>query len=193
MKKAVIIFDDFEENEDYLNNLKDLKSKIPTIKFSLFTIPSKTSYNFIKKIRNYEWIELCIHGYYHTQYEEVSISTIQSLIANGYKPIYKPPYWSITDDMLSKLNSNKIKTVLHANDTRDGIKHNWDLSEETFGWKRIYSGSNLNFIPAISDILITTGHVHNKKSCYNNFSISYNNIIINKQNITEYLFLSELI
>jgi len=193
MKEAVIIFDDFEENEEYLNNLEKLKQQIPNIKFTLFTIPAKTSSSFIQKLKKYEWIELCIHGYYHTQYEEVDISALHLLTAEGYKPIYKPPYWLISDKMLSMLNSYKIKVVLHAFDTRDGIKHNWDLSEKEFGYRQSYNGNTLQFQPTTDDILITTGHIHNKESCYNNFSISCANIINNNHKIKKYSLLSEVL
>ncbi len=117
-KTAIVEADDFQDKYDR-NGLEMLfywKAKYPKFKITLFTIPNKTSKEMLSLIhRNYDWINLAVHGFNHdSNFEcwEWDYQKTKDLIDrtaqmgkcfetrpdfNIYKPIFKAPGWMITD------------------------------------------------------------------------------------------------
>lgn len=124
-KLAIVEADDFQDKYDR-NGLEMLfywKAKYPKFKISLFTIPNKTSSDFLKLIaRNADWIELLVHGFDHdSNFEcwgwdydktkalmervekmegyETFYRGIQSITFDmNYEHFFKAPGWTITGD-----------------------------------------------------------------------------------------------
>jgi len=106
-KIAIVEADDFQNRYDRngLNFLFYWKSKYPKFKITLFTIPDKTSIEFINPIYDQDWIELAMHGWNHESnfecygwdYDKTK-TLIQRLQGNyfSFEKIFKSPGWSIT-------------------------------------------------------------------------------------------------
>lgn len=118
-KLAIVEADDFQNKYDR-NGLEMLfywKAKYPNFKITLFTIPNKTSPNFIETLKyminahqcEYEatkpWIELAVHGWDHDSnfecwgwdYEKTQALMKRIDLGGDYKKIFKAPGWTITD------------------------------------------------------------------------------------------------
>jgi len=125
MKTVVCDIDDFcsEYKKNGLNILFYWKAKFPNFKVNLFTIPQKTSVNFLKLIiPHLDWINLCIHGFAHennfeVQYwnEELTNKYLDYAEAFAiYSKVFKSPGWQITypqpynenPDLSKPVNSN---------------------------------------------------------------------------------------
>lgn len=112
-KLAIVESDDFQDKYDR-NGLEMLfywKAKYPKFKITLFTIPNKTSLEFVKLVltRNFDWIELAVHGWDHDSnfecwewdYDKTTALMNrlpkQALLGTSYyKNIFKAPGWMIT-------------------------------------------------------------------------------------------------
>lgn len=110
-KLAIVEADDFQDKYDR-NGLEMLfywKAKYPKFKITLFTIPNKLSTRMLLLIgRNFDWIELAIHGWDHdSNYEcwswdeEKTKQLMMRVLIKGtgadFKKIFKAPGWTITD------------------------------------------------------------------------------------------------
>ena len=98
-------------NKLYREHALYLKAKYPKFKITLFTIPNKTSREFLKLITPHgSWIELAIHGWDHDSnyecwswdYEKAKalmnrLETFHPTDSIYYKKIFKAPGWTITD------------------------------------------------------------------------------------------------
>jgi len=65
LDKAVFDLDDECDELSALPQLLKLKEKLPKLKVTLFAIPSKISQEHINKLKQYDWIELGVHGWFH--------------------------------------------------------------------------------------------------------------------------------
>lgn len=112
-KAAIVEADDFQDkyNRNGLNFLFYWKTKFPKFKITLFTIPNRTSPEFLKLIsRHSDWIELAIHGWDHESnfecygwdYDKTQayMHRIYKMVGEHdekmYKKIFKAPGWTIT-------------------------------------------------------------------------------------------------
>lgn len=130
-KQIYLDFDDFSETNNRLDWLWMLKKEFPNFKVNLFTIPNDTSDKFRKYIQKLDWIQLCIHGYYHKNNEEVDeneLSTFLPIICN-YAKVYRAPFWQLSDNMYQLLKKLNYKIMLHPDDPREGIKYNWNIKD----------------------------------------------------------------
>lgn len=104
-KLAIVEADDFCDRWDRngLNMLFYWKSKYPKFKISLFTIPDRTSPEFLKQVKKLDWIEICVHGYNHESNFECygwdydKTKRLMERVINGgnYSQIFKAPGWTI--------------------------------------------------------------------------------------------------
>jgi hypothetical protein len=109
-EKYYVDLDDFcESNNDFLL-IVSLKKAVPGLKLNLFTIPGHCSNDFLKKIRQIEWLRLYPHGCYHkTSREcqewnyETSINWLISLESTGWIKLWKSPGWQTSDDLFKAL------------------------------------------------------------------------------------------
>jgi len=131
MKVCYLDFDDFSETNNRLDWLWMLKNEFPHFKVNLFAIPSKFSASFLSYIRFIDWIKLCVHGSNHKNNEDVSEATLKLLSTKcyGFNKIYRAPYWQLSDDMYKRLKKLNYKIMLHPDDSRDGIKYNWNIKD----------------------------------------------------------------
>lgn len=98
----VVDFDDYNEDENRLDLLQQLKRINPLFKCTVFAIPALGSEGFWRSTP--KWIELAVHGWEHPHpYEAVSWSYEQAgfvldhcseLFAHGFKA----PGWQISDE-----------------------------------------------------------------------------------------------
>lgn len=106
-KIAICEADDFCDRGDRngLDYLIYWKSKYPNFKITLFTIPGRTSPEFLKLINPFkDWIELAVHGWEHeSNYEcwhwdeiDTEIVLDKALNTNEYVSFFKAPGWCIT-------------------------------------------------------------------------------------------------
>jgi peptidoglycan/xylan/chitin deacetylase (PgdA/CDA1 family) len=124
-----------------------LKEKLPNLKVTLFTIPLESSYPHLLKLKQYDWIELALHGATHRINNEHNPREMQhwtsltaacyfSFIDEFYGDIFvrglKAPGWQISDD-LYRTASNFGYWIMDQtyNDARrpEGMKY-YCLNEE---------------------------------------------------------------
>jgi len=117
--------DDFCETNMQMDLLWKLRSYFDDFKINLFAVPSQSlRHEWLHYISSLKWINLCIHGYNHTHFEELDeivLKTITDKKIGYFKKIYKAPFWELSDDMemrLKRLGFNIITTEIM----------NWEIS-----------------------------------------------------------------
>lgn len=152
-------FDDFGEQNNRLDWLWMLKKEFPNFKVNLFSIPWENRNPIWREyIKSLNWIQLCVHGFYHKNNEDVSQA---NLIAYGiaFSKVYRAPFWQLSDIMYNKLTKLEYKIMLHPDDPREGIKFNWNIKDSPL------------------DLPILYGHGHIQDVCQNGLAESFQNII----------------
>jgi peptidoglycan/xylan/chitin deacetylase (PgdA/CDA1 family) len=159
MKKIVYLdLDDFGETNNRLDWLWMLKKEFPNFKINLFTIPNDFHGFFLEYVKSLDWIQLCVHGNNHVNNEEISEHTLQDL-ARCFTPIYRAPFWQLSDTMYKRLKKLGYKIMIHPDDPRQGIKFNWNIKDS----------------PPPLDIIY--GHGHIQDVCENGLVESFDNIM----------------
>ena len=104
--KPVVIFesDDFQNSwsRNGLNFLYYWKAKYPNFKVTLFTIPDKTTNEFLSMLP--EWMEIAVHGFTHESnfecfgwdYDKTKVLMERTLKDPTYVRMFKSPGWTIT-------------------------------------------------------------------------------------------------
>ncbi len=130
MKSICLDFDDFGEKNNRLDWFWKLSKEFPHFKVNLFTIPEECSSPFLKYIHTLDWIQLCIHGWYHKNNEEIGPEHLK-ICTNElrFSKIYRAPYWQLSDKMYNRLKKLGYKIMLHPSDPREGIKYNWNIKD----------------------------------------------------------------
>jgi len=118
--------DDFGETNNRLDWLWMLKKEFPKFKINLFTIPNDFFGNFCAYIKSLDWIRVCIHGYFHVNNEEIAEKQLKEL-KDFFAPVYRAPYWQLSDKMYQLLKKLDYRIMLHPDDPREGIKYNWNI------------------------------------------------------------------
>jgi hypothetical protein len=136
-----------------------LKNEFPNFKVNLFTIPSKCSVEFLEYIEELKWIQICVHGLKHINNEDVPEKSLVDLPMFGYSKIYRAPFWQLSDEMYERLKKLDYKIMIHPDDSREGIKYNWNIKDS----------------PPPLDILY--GHGHIQDVCDNGLVESFENIM----------------
>jgi hypothetical protein len=157
-KICFLDFDDFSEDNNRLDWLWILKQEFPNFKVNLFAIPNNCSDLFLDYIKSLDWIQLCVHGHKHINNEEINSNWLQTFKID-YTPVYRAPYWQLSDTMYKRLKNLGYKIMLHPDDQREGIKFNWNIKN---------SPPNLDII---------FGHGHIQDVCDNGIVQSFENIL----------------
>ena len=108
-KLAIVESDDFmnQANRNGLDYLFYWKAKFPKFKITLFTVPDKTTLEFLNLIGfPNNWVELAVHGFTHEtnfecwDWDEITTNILLERIERigKYTKIWKSPGWTITGD-----------------------------------------------------------------------------------------------
>lgn len=105
LTRAILDLDDLADEWDPYEMLMTLKESDPAFKITLFTIPRRCSKALIKKYKQHsDWIELAMHGWWHTTGETLSwtpeeakakmeMALDQGIDGRGFKA----PKWILSD------------------------------------------------------------------------------------------------
>lgn len=89
--------------------LLKLKEVIPQLKVTLFASPGLCSPEYLKYVAKHDWIELGMHGWYHTSLECSNWTQSQTSYClswwedQGYPHIFRPPQWAHNVHLLTAL------------------------------------------------------------------------------------------
>lgn len=184
--KLCMTLDDFSEEimkDEEWKALFELKKEYPDLKITMFTIPEQCSISWLKKVKEFNWIELAVHG---TDHRFIKSQIPESLL-DGYTNWFKAPRWKLTLEDFNRLR--QIGYLVATNKTNafkgdyvydDGLEIvqdvHYKLSNGFFTWH---------------------GHVQSQKSCN---SVNPNGLcdvirlfkdLIPKN--TDFLFVSEIV
>jgi len=144
MKTVFLDFDDFSEDNNRLDYLWMLKNEYSNFKVNLFAIPEKCGGKFLDYIHNLSWIQLCIHGWFHKNNEEVGPEHLEICTRDlGFAKIYRAPHWQLSETMYKRLKEMGFKIMLHPDDSREGIKYNWNIKDSPPNFDRIYAHGHI--------------------------------------------------
>ena len=117
--------DDFGEKNCNLDILWRLRDYFDDFKVNLFAIPNNNlNKEWIRYIKNLDWIQLCLHGYNHTSNEEIDKIVLKTITPEPFARIYKAPRWELSESMYERLTELGFKILLYPSDDREGIKFN---------------------------------------------------------------------
>lgn len=105
------------QSHDCRDQLLRLKAVNPAFKATLFAIPGEMTYELLEWcFKNNDWIELAVHGFYHTdnwECEKIEWSKIQAnmdlfeeMIDLYFVKGFRAPGWQISQDMFEWLEDN---------------------------------------------------------------------------------------
>ena len=180
-RKIVLNFDDFCDENNKLNLLYKLKEALPKLKVTLFVIPMKTSLDLLHKVSLIDWIEMAMHGLYHTPKEfgmydkETAIEKIkeaeditQGLLVKGFK-CFSEDTEILTNSgwvVFSILTKNmKVATINTKNNYLE-----YQLPNKIFSYD--YSGDLIQFGNKRFSALVTPNHrmyIRNRKTLKKQF------------------------
>lgn len=117
------------QSHDCRDQLLRLKEINPDFKATLFAIPGEMTTELIDWcVQNSHWIELAVHGFYHTdnwECEKMAYKEFEDnlahmpLIEDFFAKIFRAPGWQISDDILACLKDyNWIVCDQSYNDDR---------------------------------------------------------------------------
>jgi hypothetical protein len=106
------------QSHDCRARLYQLKEINPKFKATLFAIPGEMTEELLHWCdMNYEWIELAVHGFFHTsnyECEKISLEDFnffmekfEEPIDDCFKKIFRAPGWQISDDAYQWLLDNE--------------------------------------------------------------------------------------
>lgn len=117
-KIAMVTLDDLYDPQQIIDLLEPLKQKVPQLIVTCFTIPNKFGeIHFLA--RRYPWICFAQHGREHTPFEcrtwtkEYTEWNIQENLKMGYEKIFKPPNWTMDEEVEQGLLAKDILLVAH--------------------------------------------------------------------------------
>lgn len=143
---VIFDLDDFaaDHESNCFNQLIDLKTAYPNFKVSLFTILGRwPNLEILEKLAEFEWIELCAHGYEHFQNDEVYDWDVKQWveILNMYtdvgifKKVWKSPNWDTNRIGYQVLKDNGWSVAVRKNQINElpeGIKY-YSFENNPFG------------------------------------------------------------
>jgi len=199
IKRAILDVDDFSLGTA-LANLKKIKEHYPNFKCSVFMIPCNMSlltgdlpyekYKVWAEIvkENLDWIEICLHGFGHTEGEmDCDKKTAKMIVKAGenmmkdlglpHAKIFKAPFWQMSDDAYKVLKGMGYTVAVDRNQPPPKIK---GLKTYTYNW------SIDEILPQIETI---KAHAH-FYSCNNGIEGCMSNLFELPEDI-EWLFISE--
>lgn len=108
------VISDMCQSRDCRDKLNELKAINPEFKATLFAIPAEmTTELFMWCMENASWIELAVHGFFHSSnyecekmtYEifDLHMQQFESIIGPYFKNIFRAPGWQISDGAMKWL------------------------------------------------------------------------------------------
>ena len=165
--ETTILFDadDFCEDNNSLDLLFRIRSKVPGFKASLFTIPGLCSKEFIEEIKRIEWIRMYPHGWLHTTPRECQAWSYQESkdYLEKIEPLrlgkcFKAPGWQISDGMYQALlEKDYMVADQEYNNSRrpDKLKsYILDSPNKVHGHIGNMGGENANSLDKIFDTVV---------------------------------------
>lgn len=149
------IISDQCQSHDCRDMLLLFKEANPNFKATLFTIPCETTIEIMEWSRqNNDWIELAVHGFFHTSnyecekitYEEfdANMNALSVITKSYFVKGFKAPGWQISDDAYRWLKDNGYWVAdQHYNDERRPempVYHVGDNSIHTHTWDCVGNG-----------------------------------------------------
>ena len=121
---------DMCQSHDCRDVLLKFKKTNPAFKATLFTIPGETTYEIAKWASETNWVELAVHGFYHTsnyECEKMSYEEFDTLMHTAmnhhllpfFVKGFKAPGWQISDDIYKWLKD-----------------HNWWIADQSYNDER---------------------------------------------------------
>jgi hypothetical protein len=183
--KYVIDYDDFTVGTA-LSNLLRIKKHYPGFKVTAFTIPMHLS--VLKKelpferlkawaevVREYDWIEIAVHGYAHLREEcLVDRAKAERLLSESEKTltelglpwvkVFKAPHWLASREMYECLRDRGYLVAVDRNQLKPdvpGLKtytFNWSLDETVLPSEEWIKGHG-HFYGTPNDILLTMSNL----------------------------------
>lgn len=130
LDKVVFDLDDECDELSALPRLLELKEKFQKLKVTLFAIPSKCSPEHIEKLKQYDWIELGVHGWFHdTEHgratecnywseEEANKYLDMAEAMNCFAKVFRPPGWNINIETYKVLIARGYRIADHLGHDR---------------------------------------------------------------------------
>ncbi len=125
LDKAVFDLDDECDELSALPKLLELKDKFPKLKVTLFVIPSKISIGHVIKLKQYDWIELAVHGWFHDTehgratecnhwtYEEANKYLQMAEDMGCFVKVFRAPGWNINWETYKALAERGYRIADH--------------------------------------------------------------------------------
>jgi len=130
MKTCYLDLDDFGEQNNRLDWLWQLRKWFPKFKVNVFAPFGLSSNSFFYYVNKIKWINLCFHGNMHLNNEEVTKEDLRvAQLDYSFAKVYRAPFWQLSDKMYKRLKKLDYKIMLHPDDSREGIKYNWNIKD----------------------------------------------------------------
>lgn len=144
-QKVYLDLDDF--CEEYMKEvnwqlLHELRRIYPDFKVTMFTIPGKSSLQWLKWVKKeYPWIEMAVHGTTHEDQSEWLVSgekAMQKLILVYNRDVFckgfKAPWWKISKDAYNALRNAGFWVATNKTNkfakTKDPLNYKYDAADE---------------------------------------------------------------
>lgn len=130
---CILELDDFCDEFNCLPILQKYKTQIPNLKVTLFTIPYRTSQKLLDEVKQFDWIQLALHGYDHNHPMKPELGTHEFAFLNymkagqkimkGYNKKdfvkgFKAPGWQISLQTMQFLRDNNFWLTVQWSDSR---------------------------------------------------------------------------
>lgn len=179
-KQYVVDFDDLCDKFDPWDELVALKERFPSLKVTLFAIPALCSDELLAKYGALDWVELGVHGYYHSPREcmawdyEESKAKLEEVMSwwPGAK-LFKAPGWLASEPLYEYLQDEGWMIA-------DNLEHADSWLKFGVEARYVY---NANF-------KIEPVHGHTRDVCGNGPS-EWSRMFLNIPGDAEFLFVSE--
>lgn len=190
------VISDMCQSHDCRAKLDEFHYTNPNFKVTLFTIPFEMTKELVDWcVANKGWVELAVHGFYHTSnyecekmtYDEFDahMATIQTVFPDVFVKGFKAPGWQISDDCYRWLND-----------------HGWWVADQEYNNDRrpdglpAYVNNNGNFKTVVQgrdDIEVDGLHTHTW-DCVGNGVYELSDMIkIWIKDVEEFKFVSEVL
>ena len=173
------------QSHDCRDVLEELHKINPAFKATLFAIPGEMTQELLDWcVENNNWVELAVHGFYHTSnyecekitYGELNDKMIElgHITEPYFSKGFKAPGWQISDDVLKWLKDN-----------------GWWVADQAYNDNRRPEGLKKYIIG--EDPEITSIHTHTWNCVGNGVYELYDQLVEQIKDETEFKFISEVV
>ena len=110
MSAMVFELDDLCDEYDPYDELVRLRQDYPNLRVTLFAIPGRCSPELLARYKALDWVELGVHGYYHSSCEcivwgfDEACEKLSELEALGWTKLFKAPGWQINEEVYKAIH-----------------------------------------------------------------------------------------